>query len=85
MISHHVFQHDSRYVLSQHECRLHGEVYVHVPHNMSVIHNMFFLLSSEFNSLICANFESQHFVDNSETQLFLFTAAVTFSQQLRST
>ena len=47
------------------------------------------LPSSEFNSLKNSTvwfvqLLSQHFVDNSETQHFLFTAAVMFSQQLRS-
>ena len=74
IISQTVFQQDSRHVLPhvllQRECALHGGVYVHVPHNMSVIHNMSFFAElgthqfEEFNSSICAIFESQHFVDN---------------------
>ena len=76
MISHHVFQHDSRYVLSQHECRLHGEVYVHVPHNMSVIHNMFFLLSSEFNSL---KNSTVWFVQTLRVNILLTTVRLNFS------
>ena len=64
MVSHHVFHRVFRYVLSQHECRLHGEVYVHVPQNMSVIHSMLCFAElgiqqfEEFNSLICATSES---------------------------
>ena len=42
MISHRVFQHDFRHVLSQHEILTHGEVHVQVLHNMSVIHNEFY-------------------------------------------
>ena len=52
---------------------LHGEVCVHVPHNMSVIHNMFtfaeFGNSTVFGNQrfdLCSFCECQHFVDNRE-------------------
>lgn len=46
---------------------------------MSVIHNMFSFFAElqvqqveEFNGMICAIFECQHFVDNSQLQHFRF-------------
>jgi hypothetical protein len=53
MIFHHVFQHDSRCALPQHECRLHGEVYAHVPYNMSVTHNMFLFCWARNSTVWC--------------------------------
>ena len=89
-ISHQVFQRDFRYVLLQHECAPHEEEHVHVPYNMSVIHNMFSFCRASGpttgrtqQNYLCNFLSVNILLTTASFNIFVFISAATvISQQL---